>query len=925
MLLASACLLRAEDSSVYRDVNPDRLSGGLYAALVDAGLYGPRPEPARARATYANLAKGRPPAVLDPRVGVNVRLGDDPAALPANQRGQVEPHLVRSLANPQRLLATFQEGRFFDAGGISCGYAISEDGGFTWRRALTPNLTTVTGGRFNRATDAVAGAGPQGDLYLQALASAQGAFSLAAVVVSRSTDGGTTWSDPAVVFESSSTTIGPDKNWLAVNDHSGAPHAGRLVSTWTNFLRNASGTAIASPVVAAISDDRGATWSAPIEITPLSSNNQGTQPVFLPDGSLAVIYITFLDANDVTRFSIQCKRSEDGGRTFPANATTVVPLVNGWDDPQLRDGVFLPSCAASRQTGELFVAYTATVDGTPRVMVTRSSDQGSTWTTPVVASDQPAGISVMNPAIAASPDGRAVTVIFTDKRHAPAGRDFVDHYAALSFDGGASWQPNVRLTEMSSDIRLGPVTARGVMLADYLGVAGGVSEEHPTVAIWCETRTGDADPFAVRVASTPLADYNAWVTARRVRGSHLEDDDADGIPNYLEFVSGTDPKSGESGEDILVHRSSATSIDIIWPERMEVRGAFGAGGVVVATQDDYLTGRFSGAGVVGDSLPATALPALAPADGLRWRGARLTRPADSATRVVRGYRFSAGLPAMAASSVAAIDTDARLINLSTRGRLGGPAGEMIVGFVIDGNKSILVRAAGPALASLGVAGAVLNPHLVLSGLASDLERANDNWQQGGATAALFSQVGAFPFAPDSLDAALALDLGPQSYTAIASTPSGTAGVVLVEAYDVGSFAGGASGARLLNLSTRGEAGVGENALIAGFVLAGTEPRRVLIRAIGPGLAAFGVVDAVPDPILTLFRSGTEVARNDDWEISRSGAAVGATAERVGAFPLTRGSLDAALLLTLAPGAYTAVVSSLDGRTGRVLVEVYDAD
>ena len=82
---------------------------------------------------FPDLGKGRAPVVLDARVGANVRLGDDPAALPAAQRGQAEPHLARSAVDPEVLLATFQEGRFTaDGGAVGCGYALSRDGGFSW-------------------------------------------------------------------------------------------------------------------------------------------------------------------------------------------------------------------------------------------------------------------------------------------------------------------------------------------------------------------------------------------------------------------------------------------------------------------------------------------------------------------------------------------------------------------------------------------------------------------------------------------------------------------------------------------------------------------------------------------------------------------------------------------------------------------------
>ncbi len=87
---------------------------------------------------------------LDPRVASNIRLGNDPAALPPNLRAQAEPHIARAPSNPDFLVATFQEGRFTTGGAVDCGYAVSHDGGLTWTRALIPNLTTTSGGRYLR-------------------------------------------------------------------------------------------------------------------------------------------------------------------------------------------------------------------------------------------------------------------------------------------------------------------------------------------------------------------------------------------------------------------------------------------------------------------------------------------------------------------------------------------------------------------------------------------------------------------------------------------------------------------------------------------------------------------------------------------------------------------------------------------------------
>jgi hypothetical protein len=223
-----------------------------------------------------------------------------------------------------------------------------------------------------------------------------------------------------------------------------------------------------------------------------------------------------------------------------------------------------------------------------------------------------------------------------------------------------------------------------------------------------------------------------------------------------------------------------------------------------------------------------------------------------------------------------------------------------------------------------MAGTMADPVLTLSTATTGapVVAINDNWSQGTATSALFARLGAFPFLTGSLDAAVSQSLAANPYTVLLTAGSGAPGASLVELYDADQFP---APARLVNLSARGGAGSGENALIAGFVVSGTQPRRILVRAIGPGLTGFGVPGALADPVLTLYRGDRALATNDDWEISRSSAALAATARQVGAFALPAGSLDAALLVTLPPGAYTAVVTSADGATGVALIEVYDAD
>ncbi len=929
--------------------NPRRLSGGLFSALDGQGAFGVRPAPPRARDDApADLSKGTPPAVLDARVGPNIRVGNDPAALPGTQRGQAEPHLVRSIANPDVLLATFQEGRFaLGDGALDCGFGLSRDGGLTWTRALVPLLTQTSGGFYFRATDPVAAVGPQGDLYINTLAAVNSAFTVGAVVVSRSTDQGATWSAPSIAFQAPNSTVVPDKNWLAVNDYPATTSSGRLIATWTNF------TATSANLLAAVSDDRGTTWSAPVAITPNGAFNQGSLPLFLPDGSLVVIYATFPNATAVTPFTIQCKRSADGGRTFPAGATTVASSVLLWDDLDVRIGAFLPAAAVARQTGEIFVCYAALIGGSPRVLVAKSSDQGSSWSASVVVSDNPASVSVDNPAIAVTPDGQTVSVVFMDKRNSPLSADghsySIDHYAAQSFDGGATWQSNLRLTEMNSDVRFAPLTSEGYMLGDYLAVAPSLASDQPCVAIWCETRTGDADPFTARFVPVATSGFEPWRVARFSRAELADnsksgataDFDNDGVANLVEYDAATNPRVAESGETLVLSRPTANLLDLACVGRADSVSPpnFGAGELAAVLPDpgapqpvpDPILIPTPGAG----TAPAVALPA-----GLVWRVAQVAGVAGRAMGASRGATYSVPgtsengqaspvtLVQFASSHESATNnTTARLVNISTRGDVRSGPDQLIVGFAIDGQKSILVRAGGPALVPLDVPGTLADPQLtVASNDPAFVSVTNDDWQQDpSATAALYSRLGAYPFSPFSPNAALLRTLDARSYTATAVGAGGATGIALVEIYDADPVPGAPTRPRLVRLAASGHVGTGDSVLITGFVIGGTQRRRVLLRAIGPSQALSDTGSMLADPVLTLYRGSTPLAVNDDWELSRSAAAIAAVTQRLGATPLNHGSLDAALLVTLWPGPYTVVVAGANGGTGLARVEVYDAD
>jgi hypothetical protein len=491
-------------------------------------------------ATTIPAATPTPGVVLDARVSSNLRLGDDPSGLPSNMRAQAEPDVARSQVSPDFLVATFQEGRFTNGGAVDCGYSVSTDGGLTWTRALIPNLTTAAGGSYLRATDPVAGVDLSGNVYLNTEGAFEANFGNGDILVSKSTDGGATFPAPSVVYHPTTNLVLPDKPWMVINNFSGTTTAGRIVVTFTRFFGNAS------PIVASYSDNGGTNWSSIAYIHSSSTSAQGSQPVFLPDGHLVIIYWNF--ANN----SLYIVTSTDGGATF--GTPHLITAVNEYNETSIRSGSFLPSAVADRTNGYLYVVYQALIGGHPKIAFTKSMDGGSNWTSPIAISDNPSNSGVFNPAVNVSSDGQTVTVVFYDHRNNSGSTVLVDLYLAQSFDGGATWQPNIRLTSVSTDASLAPLTTQGYMLGDYQAVAETTNANVPAVPVWIDTRTGNPDPFIARVGISSQVNFTSWEAARLslgeiddpLLGGPTGDADSDGKPNLMEYALGTPPNQSDT-------------------------------------------------------------------------------------------------------------------------------------------------------------------------------------------------------------------------------------------------------------------------------------------------------------------------------------------------------------------------------------------
>jgi len=264
----------------------------------------------------------------------------------------------------------------------------------------------------------------------------------------------------------------------------------------------------------------------------------------------------------------------------------------------------------------------------------------------------------------------------------------------------------------------------------------------------------------------------------------------------------------------------------------------------------------------------------------------------------------------------ATPASSHLANISTRLNVGVDDNVLIAGFIVRGpdTKKVILRAIGPSLVAFGVIGAMADPTLELHDATGATIATNDNWQSSSQV----NEIRASGLAPtDPLESAIVATLPPGSYTAIVRGANNTTGVALVECYELDPGV-----TRLMNVSTRGPVGVGDQVLIGGFIVTGDASKMVIVRALGPSLAtgAHPLPGALVNPSLELHdASGNLLSSNDDWINSPDRAAIAAS----GLAPTDW--RESAILATLNPGNYTAIVRGVNNTTGVGLAEAYDLD
>jgi hypothetical protein len=444
-------------------------------------------------ASADSVATGHHPVVRHvgqvSRQDVAPRPGSEPDTL-------VEPDVAVSPKNPLVAVAVAHDGRYPDGGAVDISYAWTHDGGRSWHHAPMPYLTKAVGGSWDRVSDPVVAFGPDGTVYVSTLLISLQCPS--AVGVSRSTDGGRTFSPPVLAHYSASCAYSDDKNWLVVDTSPRSPHRGRLYQFWTPFLADEAGNYTGSPQVVRWSDDRGRHWSRTVDVSASDIFTQNSQPMIQPDGTIVDSYLNYgADAGEEGPESriggedrvarpraaaeppadlLVARRSTDGGASWGPE----VPITHDAGEGPAGIRCCLPSATADPRTGRLYAAWDSASPGT---VALSSSADGRHWSAPVkVNREARPGLDHVNVDVSAY--GGRVYVSYGSRDTTVQDGRFVQQRVSVSYDRGAHF---------GSPISLGPPSdltyaaeAGGKFPGDYIGSA---ARGDRVYLVWCRSST----------------------------------------------------------------------------------------------------------------------------------------------------------------------------------------------------------------------------------------------------------------------------------------------------------------------------------------------------------------------------------------------------------------------------------------------------
>jgi Neuraminidase (sialidase) len=429
-----------------------------------------------------------------------------------NVNAEVEPWLAVDPENSNYAVAWQQDrwGNPNEGGAHGLVAWSSVSGKNSWAPFTTcSGGTAANNGNFDRASDVWLSYGPDGRLYQLALVFDQ-LTNTNGIAVSTSTDDGQTWSNPTIVVSSpqNSFTHGFDKESITADPtRSGVAYVvwDRFSNQKPDFSSGNGQNANKGPAYISTTTDGGKTWSAAKPIYTQDNGTLGNQLVVLEDGTLIDFFTNFVFSSQTGAFTEQLDsvRSTNGGNTWTKPIAVSDLRPNGTQDP--RNGSFIRAGdslfdVALGANGDLYAVWEdARFNGVDQVAFSKSTDGGSTWSTPVKISKTPANTNALltqafTPSIDVSDNG-TIAVGYYDFRNFSGGQTLPTTYSAItSTDGGNSWGPEITLS--TSDMEYAPV-AGGLMIGDYEALA----HSGNTFLTAFEVGNTASDPTDIAVAS----------------------------------------------------------------------------------------------------------------------------------------------------------------------------------------------------------------------------------------------------------------------------------------------------------------------------------------------------------------------------------------------------------------------------------------
>lgn len=307
------------------------------------------------------------------------------------------------------------------------------------------------------------------------------------VILYRSLDNGATF-QTIMVFQGFGNRIFLDKPSNAIDNSGGSQYFGNAYVTYTRFFNDFT----LQDVYFHYSIDTGAAWSGPMKMSVPNTIANGTSVAV---GALGEVYMSWIDSTANPNANFIIRRSDNGGVSFAPQVNvslfTLVPFnhlpVDNWQFQVTTNSFIDCDISSSPFRGNVYAVWQDYSLGTANIFISVSSNQGATWSVPLKVNDSAAGTQNFYPSLAVSPINGAVFIIYYTNRVNPT---LMDVFLAGSYDGGVTFQPNIRVTDQSFDPNNGQVRT---YIGDYITTT---IKDTGVITVWTDTRTGNAQIFS---------------------------------------------------------------------------------------------------------------------------------------------------------------------------------------------------------------------------------------------------------------------------------------------------------------------------------------------------------------------------------------------------------------------------------------------